>query len=300
MQQVIKLIHEASVLNADECYRIFHGRGQSYAGLEFLTVDWFPSLIWVCLFNDPGDDWLKDFKAALDEFLDASQFQGSIQIQYRYRQGCPVELVAGDLISALKVKENGLSYHVKFGNQQNVGLFLDMANGRQWLQSRADNANVLNLFSYTCGFSVAAIAGGARQVVNADMAKGALSWGRDNHRLNDHPMDRVKFFAHDVLRSWGKFKKYGPYDFIVVDPPSFQKGSFVAKKDYAKMARRFQELLAEDGKVLACLNAPELDTVFLKTVMLENDFRFVERLANPESFKEIDPEKGLKVMVFER
>ena len=84
--------------------------------------------------------------------------------------------------------------------------------GRQWVQERSQGKRVLNLFAYTCGFSVAAKAGGANQVVNVDMAKGALSRGRDNHRLNEHDMSDVTFMGYDIFRSWGKITKYGPYD----------------------------------------------------------------------------------------
>lgn len=301
MQKLLESISNAIRLNSDECHRVFHGRGQCFPGLTFLTVDWFPSLVWVCVFAEPDEEgWLDSFKDALEELAEKARFDGTIQIQYRYKSGCPIDVVLGCKVAALQAKENGLSYEVKFGGQQNIGLFLDMANGRRWVNAHAKNANVLNLFSYTCAFSVAAIDGGAGQVINADMAKGALNWGRENHRLNNHEMDKVKFFAHDVLKSWGKFKKFGPYDLILVDPPSFQKGSFVAKKDYTKMARRFPELLAENGRVLACLNAPELDVAFLREVMGEFGFKCLQRIENPESFPEKDPDKGVKVFLFER
>ena len=75
-------------------------------------------------------------------------------------------------------------------------------------------------------FSVAAMAGGATQVVNLDMARAALSRGRDNHRLNQHDLSQVVFLGHDLFKSWGKVAKYGPYDLIIIDPPSFQRGSF--------------------------------------------------------------------------
>ncbi len=299
MERVLTAVAEAIGTDAQECLRVFHGRGHCFTGLEFLTVDWFPSLVWVCLFSEPDSEWMNSFFSQLRLVAKTTQFNGTIQVQHRYLPSCPVDVIEGGAVDSLEAKEHGLKYKVKFGGQQNTGLFLDMASGREWVRSQAKNANILNLFAYTCAFSVAAIEGGARQVVNVDMAKGALNRGRENHRMNNHPMNKVKFFAHDVLRSWGKFKRYGPYDLILVDPPSYQKGSFVAQKDYIKIARRFPELLSDKGKVLACLNAPELDTAFLQKVMTDQGFRFIERIANPQGFPEKHAEKGLKVMLFE-
>ena len=97
------------------------------------------------------------------------------------------------------VVESGLKYQLDIGRNQNFGLFLDMRLGREWVQQHAKHKNVLNLFAYTCGFSVAAIDGGADQVVNVDMARASLSKGRDNHRLNEHNLNQVKFLAYDIL-----------------------------------------------------------------------------------------------------
>ena len=92
----------------------------------------------------------------------------------------------------------------------------------------------------------------------------------------------------------------GPYDLIVVDPPSYQKGSFIATKDYARLMRRLPDLLVPGGQVLLCLNAPELGTDFLRGQMAEitPELEFVERLANPAVFADVDEERSLKVMVY--
>ena len=156
------------------------------------------------------------------------------------------------------VIESGLTYRLDLGRNQNNGLFLDMRYGRDWVREHAAGKRVLNLFAYTCGFSVAAIAGGAEFVVNLDMAKAALSRGRDNHHLNNHDLKKVSFLGHELFKSWGKVRKMGPYDLIIIDPPSFQKGSFALTKDYQKILRRLPELLTADGVVLACVNDPTL------------------------------------------
>ncbi len=200
------------------------------------------------------------------------------------------------------VVENGLIFKLDLGRKQNNGLFLDMRYGRDWVMHHAAGKRVLNLFAYTCGFSVAAIEGGAEHVVNLDMAKAALSRGRDNHHLNKHDLKKVSFLGHELFKSWGKVRKLGPYDLIIIDPPSFQKGSFALTKDYQKILRRLPDLLTEAGKVVACVNDPSVSSQFLIDGMATEapELMFTERLENPPEFKDIDPEGGLKVLVFDR
>src|SRR5690606_8667359 len=174
----------------------------------------------------------------------------TLLLQHRYLLESSTEALLGEVPQEWLITENGLRYKLDLGIKQNNGLFLDMRYGRRWIQEQARGKRVLNLFAYTCGFSVAAIAGGAEHVVNLDMAKAALSRGRENHRLNEHDLRRVSFLGHELFKSWGKVKKTGPYDLIVIDPPSFQKGSFALTRDYQKILRRLPELLGERGTVL--------------------------------------------------
>jgi 23S rRNA (cytosine1962-C5)-methyltransferase len=104
------------------------------------------------------------------------------------------------------------------------------------------------------------------------------------------------------LKSWSRIRKSGPYNLIIIDPPSFQKGSFAATNDYAKIIRRLKEFAAENCTVLSALNAPELGTEFIKTLFTENapEFAFVRRLDNMESFPSDDDERSLKNLIFQK
>jgi 23S rRNA (cytosine1962-C5)-methyltransferase len=168
------------------------------------------------------------------------------------------------------------------------------------VREQAKGQRVLNLFAYTCGFSVAAIEGGAEHVVNLDMARGALSRGRDNHRLNGHDLSGVTFLGHDLFKSWAKVINNGPYDLVIIDPPSFQKGSFLLTKDYQRVLRRLPELLTAQGTVLACMNDPAFGEDFLIDGVTREapGLHFVQRLANPPEFPDVDPQSGLKALVF--
>ncbi|OEF27449.1 class I SAM-dependent methyltransferase [Vibrio rumoiensis] len=287
-----------------EMRRLFHGRGQMWAGLEQITADWIGEHLIITLFKPVDDVFLAELKQQLVSFSNSAEWlQASgkgIGLQHRYEHGAPFESVVGEVATEVVGIENGLKYQLVLGKNQNMGIFLDMRNGRQWVKERSHGKKVLNLFSYTCGFSVAAMAGGAENVVNIDMAKGALSRGRDNHRLNEHDLSNVTFLGHDIFRSWGKITKFGPYDLIIIDPPSFQKGSFALTKDYKKILRRLPGLLTAGGEVLACVNSPAVSPDFLTTSMAEEapDLSFVERLANPVEFADLDEQASLKALVF--
>ncbi|MDX1302036.1 class I SAM-dependent methyltransferase [Photobacterium sp.] len=289
-----------------EVRRLFHGRGRCWSGLEQVTVDWLQGQILVSLFKEPSEAFLSELHSLLMSLTETDAWQQSnatsLLLQHRDRPGVPTEVLWGESSEYQNVVENGLTFKLDLGRNQNNGLFLDMRYGRQWVQDNAAGKRILNLFAYTCGFSVAAIEGGAEHVVNLDMSKSALGRGRDNHHLNRHDLKKVSFLGHELFKSWGKVRKFGPYDLIVIDPPSFQKGSFALTKDYQKILRRLPELLTENGTVLACVNDPSVSSQFLIDGMATEapDLVFQQRLENPPEFNDIDPEGGLKALIFTR
>ncbi|UGA56021.1 class I SAM-dependent methyltransferase [Vibrio sp. VB16] len=288
----------------NEVRRLFHGRGRKWQGLEQLTCDWLQGQLIVSLFKEVDQEFLDSLRKGLLLFSQQSLWEEkkgtAILLQHRYQNGAPAEVILGHLEVHPVVVESGLRFKLDLGRNQNSGLFLDMRYGRNWVQQNAKEKRILNLFAYTCGFSVAAIEGGAEKVVNVDMAKASLSKGRDNHRLNNHDLSKVSFLAHDIFKSWGKIRKNGPYDLIVIDPPSFQKGSFALTKDYKKILRRLPELLADNGEVLACVNSPSVTPEFLIESMNEEapQFEFIERLENPPEFSDVDELSSLKALLF--
>ena len=288
----------------EETRRLFHGRGRCWPGLEQLTVDWLQGIVLVALFKEPEPQQLQALQQMLLQITQAPQWQAStahtLLLQHRYLPQSTTEWLLGPEIDEWTLTEGGLRYRIDLGKKQNAGLFLDMRYGRNWVKAHAQGKRVLNLFAYTCGFSVAAIEGGAEHVVNLDMSRAALSRGRDNHRLNGHDLSQVSFLGHDLFKSWGKVIGKGPYDLVIIDPPSFQKGSFLLTKDYQRVLRRLPELLAENGTVLACMNDPAFGADFLIDGVTREapSLHFEQRLENPPEFPDADVECGLKALVF--
>ncbi|MCE9686894.1 class I SAM-dependent methyltransferase [Shewanella sp. AS16] len=297
MQSFIQQVAAAEL--TDEAVRLFHGRGGRFPGCEHLCLDWFAPVWLLTSFMPLEAGELASCVAAIAQRWGQLGGDEAFNLVYQYRSGgqTHTQLLHGAVPEPHLVSENGMQFQVHLLRGQNHGLFLDMRNGRQWLKDNAKHKKVLNLFAYTCGFSVAALRGGADEVVNMDMSKGALAIGKQNHVLNGFHAG-ARFLGHDIFKSWGKLTKLGPYDIIVADPPSNQKGSFVATKDYVRLLRRLPELMSADGEVLLCLNAPELDSQFLRRQVAEvaAQLTFIERLDNPAVFEDADPEKALKVL----
>ncbi|MEH6445894.1 MAG: class I SAM-dependent methyltransferase [Oceanospirillaceae bacterium] len=290
---------KACTAGETEVRRLFHGRSGSISEFAQVVIDWLPSIAVIRLYDDLAPDKL----AALIEFLAAKSEVSGVLIQERGRKReTKFHIAYGDVPQQLTVKEMGLSFQIEPLQFQNFGLFLDMRNGRSWLRANAQDCKVLNLFSYTCAFSVAAVAGGASLVVNVDLSKRALTIGRTNHQLNDHVKDAAMFMPYDMLKSWSRIKKPGPYDIVVIDPPSFQPGSFIAQNDYVKVLRRLDQLTCDGARVMLCHNDPGQSSEFVHALMAVEcaEFSFVERLAVPEDFAELDIEKSCKVLIYQK
>lgn len=310
---LIDAIDRMDLSTDDGVRRIFHGRGGFYPGYEHVTLDWYPPVLLLTSFQNITDDeltiwrvaierrWRECFSVEEDDPMNQEKHTVA-NLVYQCRAHTPKTtcLLSGTVPQGQHiVQENGDKYLVHLLRGQNHGLFLDMANGRSWVRNNAKGKRVLNLFAYTCAFSIAALNGGADEVVNCDMAKGAIRVGQRNHQING--LQSARFLSHNVMKSWGKLKKLGPYDIVVVDPPSYQKGSFEARKDYNKIIRRLPTLLRPGGRAMLCLNAPELDTHFLRSLVGTNapELQFVERLKNPDTFPAVDRERALKVLMYE-
>ncbi|MDC9721131.1 MAG: class I SAM-dependent methyltransferase, partial [Gammaproteobacteria bacterium] len=242
--------------NAKEARRLLHGRGKCFPNWEQISIDYYPRLLMLTIFHPHHQQQqlcaalLAQWQPHIDGFL----------VQVRYEKPAINTVYWGHVPEYLVAYENGLAFHVTTQNQ-NTGLFLDMANGRSWVRENANHKHILNLFAFTCSLSVAAVAGGADQVINMDMNGGVLKRGKENQALNQQHDAKVKYFAHDVLKSMGKLDKQGPYDVIIADPPSFQRGSFELDRDYPKLLRRLPHMLAEGGRLMLCCNNPTLSAL---------------------------------------
>ncbi len=285
----------------DEFKRLFHGRGGLHEGWKHLTVDSIDTILSVALYREEENE--EELILMLKEFIESTCHE-TIVLQKRYLKGSPSEVIVGQLADDIFVVENGMKIKLNLLSNKNSGYFPDMKNGREFVRQNSKDKSVLNLFSYTCAFSIAASFGGATKVSNVDMSKGALSTGRINHHLNDLDTKAkgISFRPYNILKSFSYIKKKGPYNLIIIDPPTFQRGSFEATKDYRKLIVKLPQLASEDCLLLACLNSPDLDVEFITALIKElaPSFKFVKRLENVPEFASDEEDRSLKNLIFKR
>lgn len=298
MQALLETI--ATAVMPTDAQRLFHGRGGRHPGAEAWTLDAFPPVWLVTKFGEATTEE----QTALTLALQARQAQIApgealnAVLQTRHEGQSETTVLSGAVPEPHVVTEDGAKYRINLLRSQNHGLFLDMIEGRRWVRAHAQGHKVLNLFAYTCAFSVAALQGGAKEVVNIDMAQGALTTGQQNHQLNGINSG-AKFLSHDLFSSWGKVTRMGPYGLVIADPPSHQKGSFVANKDWPRLLRRLPDLLRPGGHALLCLNAPQIPESFLHDLLAAEapELELLQRLPNPSAFADVSPDRALKVLI---
>jgi 23S rRNA (cytosine1962-C5)-methyltransferase len=302
MQPLLTTI--ATMAQPHDAQRLFHGRGGLHPGCEQWVLDAYPPVWVLTSFAPATDEELATIGTALAaRWAQLAPGQPLNWVfQCRHEGRAETRLMAGSVPEPHVVMEQGTRFLVHVLRGQNHGLFLDMAEGRRWVRALAatrPRLKVLNLFAYTCAFSVVAQQAGARQVINVDMSRGALTIGQQNHQLNGLGAGAC-FLPHDIFNSWGKLTRSGPHDLVIMDPPSYQKGSFVAAKDYPRLLRRLPDLLAPGGHALLCLNAPELGLAFLQDAMQVEapELSFVQRVGNPPVFDDVSADRALKVLVY--
>jgi 23S rRNA (cytosine1962-C5)-methyltransferase len=262
MRRAAEARRALSVQPGLSCYRLAHADAD---GLPGITADRFGDVGVLSLYRELSE---QDEAAVLDAAV-AAWSPRAVYLKRRPREArvvantsraevSPALPSRGEPVDRCVVEENGLRFDIRPGAGLSVGLFLDMREARAWVRAHAAGRTVLNTFSYTCGFSVAARAGGAVRALNVDASRRVLDWGEDNHRLNGLPVDRRDFVAGDVFEWLKRLGKKGEaFDLVILDPPSFattRHSRFSAARDYPGLVAQAAAVLAPGGTLLACCN----------------------------------------------
>jgi 23S rRNA (cytosine1962-C5)-methyltransferase len=203
--------------------------------------------------------WLPALRA---RFPDATVVQRN-DLASRKGEGLPLEdevLAGGPLHPRPAFHERGLKFVAELSGGQKTGFFLDQRENRHLVRGLSGGRRVLNLFSYSGAFGVAALAGGASRVVHVDVSESALALARENHRANgqgvDEPQAPAETACADVFEDLRARVAAGEtWDLIVTDPPAFAKRrSDVdrACRGYKDVNRLALSLLGKGGLLLAC------------------------------------------------
>lgn len=154
----------------------------------------------------------------------------------------------GDVLDQFIHEELEANYIIRPLRHPSGGLFMDAFEVRKKLLKESVGKNILNLFSFTCSLSVAALRGGADLVRNVDTSRSVLKWGKENHELNK--LKQARFVEEDSIHILKKAEKY---DLIILDPPAFgrsKRGAFSLAKQGYELIDRAKERLSTKGSIL--------------------------------------------------
>ncbi len=187
----------------------------------------------------------------------------------------PVPLAGEAVEPELTVLENGLNFVVRPYDGYSVGLFLDQRDNRRRIRELAAGRRVLNLFAYTCGFSVAAAAGGADETVSVDLSVRHLEWGKQNFAANGINLDRHIFIRSDASSYLGRSaRQERAFDLIVLDPPTFARmkkprRTFTIGTGLRPILSEALAVLKPGGQLLVSTNSREHSARWLHTQVAE-------------------------------
>ncbi|MEB3185969.1 MAG: class I SAM-dependent rRNA methyltransferase [bacterium] len=172
----------------------------------------------------------------------------------------------------LVIREGDYRLHVDLIGGQKTGFFLDQRPNRWQVQRLSADKRVLNTFSYSGGFSIAAAVGGAREVVSVDISESAIALGEKNARLNGVE-DRCSWVAANAFDWLREAEKAGEvFDLIILDPPAFTKSKASipgAVRGYKEINLRALRMLAPGGILVSASCSHHLDEGTFRNLILE-------------------------------
>ena len=237
-------------------FRLFNQEGDGFGGLtvdlygDYAVFSWYNSYVYQ-IRQTISEAFRQVFPEVLGTY-EKIRFKGlDYESAHVYGQEAP---------EFFTVLENGVLYQVFMNDGLMTGIFLDQHEVRGSLvDGLAMGKSLLNMFSYTAAFSVAAAMGGANQTTSVDLAKRSRELSQAHFQANGISTDDHRFVVMDVFEYFKYAKRKGlTYDVIVLDPPSFarnKKQTFSVAKDYHKLISQSLEILNPEGIIIASTNA---------------------------------------------
>lgn len=224
--------------------RLVHGESD---GLPGLVVDRYGDVLVVQILSSGAERWRANLVTLLADLTGIETIFERSDVDVRSLEGLPERtglLHGRNAPGRLVIYEKELRYEVNVQTGQKTGFYLDQRRNRARLKAYAENREVLNCFCYTGGFTLSALAGGARRVLSIDSSGEALQMGRRNLGLNGLPDDRAEWLEGDVFQALRKLRDQArSFDLIVLDPPKFAPTAAQAER----AARGYKDI-----NLLAC------------------------------------------------
>jgi 23S rRNA (cytosine1962-C5)-methyltransferase len=159
----------------------------------------------------------------------------------------------------LRIREHGVAYAIHLDLNRDASFYMDTRHLRQWALENLRDQRVLNTFAYTGSLGVAAMAGGAQQVIQLDRNRAFLNIAKESYSLNGFPISRAHFLAEDFFPALAKLKKSGiRFDGVFLDPPFFsstRSGRVDLENDHTRLINKIRPLVRDGGWIVSINNA---------------------------------------------
>jgi 23S rRNA (cytosine1962-C5)-methyltransferase len=210
--------------------RLIHAESD---GLPGLIVDRYGDLLVIQSLTAGVERWLETITDVLFELTGVKSIYERSDADVRELEGLPVRnvLLRGEAPETVVINEYGSRFVVDIVHGHKTGFYLDQRDNRRRVGRLAQGREMLNCFCYSGGFTIHALAGGAKSVVSVDTSAEALRLGRENVTLNALPDDRSTWLEGDVFKVMRSFRDEGrSFDLVVLDPPKFAPTAAQAEK----------------------------------------------------------------------
>ncbi|KWZ65912.1 class I SAM-dependent rRNA methyltransferase [Bacillus sp. CNPSo 3703] len=276
-------------------FRVFNGEGDGIGGI---TIDYYDGFYLIQWYSEGVYTLKEDVLAAIEQVY--PDYKGIYEKKRFDTSGQYIEdddFVKGEKGEfPLIVKENGMNVAVYLNDGAMTGIFLDQRHVRKAIRDRyAKGKTVLNTFSYTGAFSVAAALGGASRTTSVDVANRSLKKTSEQFEVNGIDVDGQDIKVMDVFKYFPFAAKKGwSYDVVILDPPSFartKKHTFSAAKDYKKLLKEAIQITAENGVIVASTNSSAFGMKKFKGFIAQafkesgKTYRILEEYTLPEDFR---------------
>ncbi len=257
-------------------YRLFNQDGDNFGGVtidryaDFVVFSWYNTFVYQ--YRDIIVKAFQKVYPAVKGGYEKIRFKGlDYDSAHIYGQEAP---------ETFTILENGVKYSVFMNDGLMTGIFLDQHEVRDALINELGlGKRVLNMFSYTAAFSVAAAMGGAIETTSVDLAKRSRELSQAHFEANGLNVTNHHFVVMDVFEYFKYAKRKNlTFDLIIIDPPSFarnKKQTFSVAKDYHHLISQALEVLSDDGTIIASTNAANLTVAQFKK-QLEKGFASVK------------------------
>jgi len=251
------------------CYRLINAEGDHLPGL---VVDIYDDLA-VVQINTCGMHRLAPL--IVEKLVKKLHLRGIFEKSHssaRRKEGLPDRIAPlwGECPKEILVKENGLSFLVNIEGGQKTGFFLDQREMRGLVGKLSKNKHVLNCFSYTGGFSIAALKAGAESVTSIDSSEQACTYAKENTLLNHFDLRSHTVVCSDVFSYLEQANKR--FDLVILDPPAFAKKRQdvnEACKGYKEINRRAFQMMPPDSYLLTSSCSHFIDSNLFQQVIFQ-------------------------------